>query len=137
MSDRCSFTSEYIYNKDDYKKIREAFEKEGNGRYLCTAPSCGYDTKKEIRKINLNTKGYATEYGEEYHVEIPIVQGHVRGLGQWDCIEAIIDILNELELESDVRFVIVFDYSCICVIDKDCGNTTCNYKCIEFEKIED
>lgn len=140
MSDRCGFTSEYIYNRDDYKKIREAFEKEGNDRYFCIAPACGYDTEKEVMRINLNThETTINQYdnGKE-HIEIPIVQGHIKGTGQWYCIETIIDILNELELESDVRFIIIFDYTDICVIDKEKGeHTLCNYEVIKIDKIND
>ena len=138
MSERCSFTSEYIYNNGDYKKIREAFEAQGNGRYFCVAPACGYDTIDDVREININThEAVSKDDKGSYHIELPIIQGRVRGLGKWDCIEIIKEILDELELESEIRFIIVFEYNEICVIDKDCGNTTCNYKCIEIERMKD
>lgn len=138
MSERCSFTSEYIYNNGDYKKVREAFEKQGNGSFFCTAEPCIYGSKKDIREINLKTNECKKiETKDISRVEVPIVQGRVRGLGKWDCIEIIKEILDELELESEIRFIIVFEYNEICVIDKDCGNTTCNYKCIEIERMKD
>ena len=34
MSDHMSFTSEYIYCAADYKKIREALEKEAGGKWF-------------------------------------------------------------------------------------------------------
>lgn len=39
MSYHMSFTSEYIYNDADHKKIREALEKEAGGKYFDVFPS--------------------------------------------------------------------------------------------------
>lgn len=38
MSQRSSFTSEYIYCYDDYQILREKATKEANHKYLCVAP---------------------------------------------------------------------------------------------------
>lgn len=38
MSERSAFTSEYIYNPNDYKILRERANKWGNSKWLCFAP---------------------------------------------------------------------------------------------------
>ena len=38
MSERMGFTSNYIYDIEDYKKLRKKFEEYGNSKWMCLAP---------------------------------------------------------------------------------------------------
>lgn len=84
MSDSCSFTSEYIYHENDYKKLRELFDKcQDNG--VCTAPPAK----------NLDGS------------DQPIIQGQISGTyGREELLE-LMDMMRNVELEHPVRFVIL------------------------------
>lgn len=91
MSERCAFTSEYIYNDEDYKTIRKAFENRGNDKYLCIAPPAKWNNG-----IN--------------DIEVTIVQGKTGALSAtYEICEEIEIVLNGLKTNNPVRFFITED----------------------------
>lgn len=93
MSERCSFTSEYMYNKHDYKKLRKIFsERNQNGKFLCIAPPVKWSNSIE-------------------EFEMPIIQGKTASMSVGEEHEALKDILQGVETEGTVRFVILTDDS--------------------------
>lgn len=89
MSERCSFTSEYIYNKEDYKKLKEVLSRHKD-KYLCTAPPVEWHTEKE-------------------DFEMPIIQGKVAGTCVGDEWMNLGDVLDGVTTEEKVRFVVLAD----------------------------
>lgn len=94
MSERCSFTSEYIHNRDDYKKLRNKFN-QYNDKYLRVSPP--------IRLVY-----------ESVSEEIPIIQGKTASMAVGCEYEVLESVLEGLVTEEPVRFVILTDSS-----DKD------------------
>lgn len=89
MSERCSFTSEYIYNEEDYKKLKEVLSRHKD-KYLCTSPPAEWHTEKE-------------------DFEMPIIQGKIAGTcvgDEWMNLE---DVLDGVTTEEKVRFVVLTD----------------------------
>lgn len=90
MSERSSFTSEYIYDPVTYRTVRARLEENGSGKYLCVAPAPSYDMSG-------------------HHFELPIISGKIGTLAmnsEWIDLE---EILRGLVTDSPVRFVIVCD----------------------------
>lgn len=85
MSERCSFTSEYIHNQNDYKILREIFDKEQN-KYVCTAPPAQWADN-----------------------EMPVIQGKTAG-GCEDLVWMNVETLLEgVKTEYPVRFIVMAD----------------------------
>lgn len=89
MSDRCSFTSEYIYNWNDYKRLKDVFSGHQT-KYLCVAPPAEWSNGEET-------------------FEMPIIQGKAYGSGAGDEWEILDNMLDGLVTEDRVRFVILTD----------------------------
>lgn len=85
MSERCSFTSQYIYDKKDYETLKKLFQARKD-KLICTAPpSC---------------------WGG---LEMPIIQGKTIGWGKGDEYEILMDFLSGVKTEEAVRFTIMCD----------------------------
>lgn len=84
MSQRSSFTSEYIYNREDYKIIRDKANEWGNGKYLNFAPAASYDD-----------------------FEMPIISGKVGGLYPTEEAEILKEFIKEINVEFPVTFIIL------------------------------
>ena len=102
MSERMSFTSEYIYNDDDFKKLRELFEEDGDSKYLCLAPVAKWSNGKEV-------------------FEMPIIQGKIGEMNwipfTWDIIKYKLD---GFKTNFPVKFVVINDsFGGVTIIDKD------------------
>lgn len=89
MSERCSFTSEYIYNEEDYKKLKEVLSRHKD-KYLCTSPPAEWRTEKE-------------------NFEMPIIQGKTAGTCVGDEWMSLEDVLDGVTTEGKVRFVALTD----------------------------
>ena len=102
MSERMSFTSEYIYNDEDYKNLRELFKKDGDSKYLCLAPASKWSNGKEV-------------------FEMPIIQGKIGEMNwipfTWDIVK---DKLSGFKTNFAVKFVVMNDsFGGVTIIDKD------------------
>lgn len=91
MSERCSFTSEYIYNRNDYKKLRYKFD-EYNDKYL---------------RVSQPMKLVYENISED----IPIIQGKTASMTIGCEYETLVSVLEDLVTEEPVRFVILTDSS--------------------------
>lgn len=90
MSERASFTSQYIENRNDYSTLLEFFEKEGNSKYLCVAPPASWTREHD---------------GEVF--EQPVIQGHIKSFAaQLEWLN-FYKIIKGLVTEEDVVFVII------------------------------
>lgn len=89
MSERCSFTSEYIYNEEDYKKLKEVLSRHKD-KYICTSPPAEWHTEKE-------------------DFEMPIIQGKTAGTCAGDEWMNLEDVLDGVTTEEKVRFVVLAD----------------------------
>ena len=101
MSERGSFTTNYIYSGEDYRKVREALERD-NGKFCAVAPPV------------------VLEYDEQT-VEAPIVQGKVGALYRKGEIEEISDRLDGLRTKEKITVVVICDCGSIEIIEKDPG----------------
>ena len=91
MSERMSFTSEYIYCDEDYKTLRALFEKDGDSKYLCLAPVAKWTNGKEV-------------------FEMPIIQGKINEMNWIPCTWDIIRYkLDGFKTEYEVKFVVIND----------------------------
>lgn len=72
MSFRGSFTSEYIYDEDDYIKIRNILESKGQNSALCVAPPPSYGTN--VLRI-ISGKCASCVVDMEYEVLEDLLQG--------------------------------------------------------------
>lgn len=84
MSQRSSFTSEYIYCYEDYKSIKKASEEWGNGKYLCFAPPAKWDDN-----------------------EMPIIQGKVGALYPTGEAQSMLEFMDAFEVKNKVTFIIL------------------------------
>lgn len=91
MSERCSFTSEYIHNRNDYKKLRDKFN-EYNDKYL---------------RVSQPMKLVYESISED----IPIIQGKTASMAVGCEYETLVSVLEDLVTEEPVRFVILTDSS--------------------------
>lgn len=91
MSERCSFTSEYIHNRNDYKKLRDRFD-EYNDKYL---------------RVSQPMKFVYENISED----IPIIQGKTASMAVGCEYETLVSVLEDLVTEEPVRFVILTDSS--------------------------
>lgn len=91
MIERCSFTSEYIHNRNDYKKLRDKFD-EYNNKYL---------------RVSQPMKLVYENISED----IPIIQGKTASMTVGCEYETLSSVLEDLVTEEPVRFVILTDSS--------------------------
>lgn len=98
MSERASFTTEYIYNDEDYKIIREALDKKG--KYLCISPP-------------------ATWSNEDETFEMPIVSGKVGELTEGWEYKTIIECLKYVKTKHMIRIVVMCDCGDIYLLCKE------------------
>lgn len=85
MSERASFTSEYMYNTDDYDRIRAALD--CNSKHLCIAPP--------------------TKWGNN---EMPIVQGKVGSMTLGLEWLTLVGALRDVFVEDEAHFIVISDY---------------------------
>lgn len=90
MSERMSFTSEYIYCDEDYKSLRSLFEKDGDSKYLCLAPVAKWSNGIEV-------------------FEMPIIQGKLGEMNHIPCCWYIVDMLDGFRTKHEVKFVVIND----------------------------
>lgn len=83
MSDRVSFTSEYMYAVADYQKLRARAESWGNSKYLCFAPEA--------------------KWGEN---SMPILQGKIGVISGDAPYDPLCEFLRGVETEYPVSFLI-------------------------------
>lgn len=99
MSERSSFTSEYIYDSATYLAVRERLESFGGGKYLCVSAAPTYEL--DGRRFDL-----------------PVISGKIGALAmntEWMELE---DVLQGLVTASPVRFVIMCDGGAIQLVTK-------------------
>ena len=84
MSQRSSFTSEYIYCDEDYESIKKAAKEWGNGKYLCFAPPA--------------------KWGDN---EMPIIQGKVGELYPTGEARTLREFMDTFEVKHNVTFIIL------------------------------
>ena len=98
MSERGSFTTQYIYNDTDYERIRKALD--WKDKYLCVSPPATWSNGKQ-------------------EFEMPIVSGKVGGLAdnlEWMTIE---NALMGVETYAKVNVVVMCDGGNIILVTKD------------------
>lgn len=99
MSERSSFTSEYIYDPVTCRAVRARLEEDGHGKYLCVAPAPAYDMGG-------------------HHFELPIISGKIGTTSpgmEWLVLD---EALRGLVTDSSVRFVAVCDSGAIQLVTK-------------------
>lgn len=97
MSERGSFTTQYIYNEDDYKIVRAAL-----------------DTKSKYRCIG----GPATWSNGTKTFEMPIVSGKVGGMAGGDEWEEVYDAFYGLKTETPITAVVMCDNGLLAMVAK-------------------
>lgn len=85
MSERCSFTSEYIYCDEDYETLWEKF-RDRHDKTLCVAPPA--------------------KWGDNI---MPIIQGKISDWGTHCVWAELLDILFGLKTKDTIRFIILAD----------------------------
>ena len=103
MSERASFTTQYIYDINDYKTIREALDQKH--KYLCISPP-------------------ATWSNGDMTFEMPIVSGKVGESSanmEWLTIE---EALEGIETVEKVNIVVMCDGGSIVLVTKEPNGTT-------------
>ena len=96
MSERGSFTTQYIYNTEDYQIIRKALDK--NIKYLCVSPP---------------------PYWESPENTCPIVSGKVGGIRLGEEWEQIHLALEGVKTESVIEVITICDCGLIVLTQKD------------------
>ena len=99
MSERSSFTSDYIYDPVTYRAVRECLEKNGGDKYLCVAQAPAYDM-------------------DGRHFELPIISGKLGTTSpgtEWLVLD---EVLQGFVTDSPVRFVILCDSGAIQLVTK-------------------
>lgn len=86
MSERASFTSEYMYNTDDYNRIRNALN--WKSKYLCIAAPAKWGNN-----------------------EMPIVQGKVGSLTLGLEWLTLVDALRNVFVEDEEHFIVISDFN--------------------------
>lgn len=84
MSERSAFTSEYIYNPNDYKILRERANKWGNSKWLCFAPEA--------------------RWGDN---DMPILSGKVGCLAPAHEFIELCNFLRGVKTECPITFIII------------------------------
>ena len=109
MSERCAFTSEYIYNDEDYKTLRNAF-KDRNDKYLCVSTAAKY-VSETYYEIDDESKRFIEKTKEIPDVfEMPIIQGKTAALSDdWEICSEIENVLNGIKTNDPVRFFVIRD----------------------------
>ena len=98
MSERGSFTTEYIYNEEDYTIMYNALNKQN--KYLCVSSPALWTSEKR------------TFY-------MPIVSGKVGSL-MLDCEwEEIVDAIEGIKTENDIIIIVICDSGIIVKIKKN------------------
>ena len=85
-----SFTSEYIYNPDDYKALREVFEAHEDSKYLAIAPELKWSNGKDV-------------------FAMPIIQGSLGDVSEFPSQWALCHILKGVVTEQRIRFIVMKD----------------------------
>ena len=85
MSERASFTSAYMYNLDDYKKLRSALN--FKSKYFCLAPPVDWGAG-----------------------ELPIIQGKLGSLCMGYEYLELVDALFGISVEDEAHFIVISDY---------------------------
>ena len=86
MSERASFTSEYMYNTDDYNRIRNALD--CKSKHLCIAAPAKWGNN-----------------------EMPIVQGKVGSLSLGLEWLTLVDALRDVFVVDEEHFIVISDYN--------------------------
>lgn len=89
MSERGSFTSQYIYNDKDYEAVRSALDLKK--KYLCICPQASWKN----------------EQGTEF--KMPIVAGKIGELTSGMECFVLADALTSVKVEEVVKFVVLCD----------------------------
>lgn len=116
MSERGSFTTEYIYNDEDYKIIREALDQKR--KYLCIAPP-------------------ATWSNENGTFEMPIVSGKVGELTSGWEYKTLENALENVKTHNEVRVIVMCDAGDIYLITKTPEGEVDHYELVIRESDED
>ena len=90
MSERMSFTSEYIYNNDDYKTLREVFEAHEDSKYLALAPESKWSNGKDV-------------------FDMPIIQGSLGCVSEFSDQWMLCHILKGVVTKNRIRFMVMKD----------------------------
>lgn len=88
MSNRSSFTSEYIYSREDYKTIRKRANECGNDKYLNFAPPASWSNGKET-------------------FEMPIISGKVGAFFRGEEVNILREFLESFKVNNPVTFIII------------------------------
>lgn len=98
MSERGSFTTEYIYNDEDYEIIREALDQKR--KYLCISPPATWTN------------------GEGTVLEMPIVSGKVGELTSGWEYKTLESALENVKTHNEVRIIVMCDSGDIYLMTK-------------------
>lgn len=104
MSERGSFVTQYIYDNNDYLKIRKALDK--NSKYLCVSPPCYYGDKTN---------------------ELPIVSGKVGSLSCDGEIDVLTGALDGITTDFSVDILVYCDSGTIALIRKEPYESSVQY----------
>ena len=110
MSERGSFTTEYIYDGEDYESIRKALDHKN--KYLCVSPPANWG------------------YGEE-----PIVSGKVGDLTMNDEWMTVYEALDGVKTNKDVKVVVMCEGGMIALIIKRADGSVEAFSLDERERL--
>lgn len=97
MSERGSFTTQYIYNPNDYEIVRKALDTKS--KYRCIGSPATWSNGKET-------------------FAMPIVSGKVGGMDGGDEWEEVYDAFYELKTEEPVSAVVMCDNGLLALVAK-------------------
>ena len=105
MSERGSFTTEYMYNDRDYETIRNALDKKD--KYLCVAPPATWSNGRDTYTM-------------------PIVSGKVGEMSPNREWLTIAEAVHGIVTESSIRIVVMCDAGSIILVTKEPNGDVCS-----------
>ena len=115
MSERGSFTTQYIYNDADAKVIRNALDRKS--KYLCISPPATWSNGTET-------------------FEMPIIFGKVGALDPGQEWRVIFDAFYGLKTETPVDAIVMCDDGTLAVIGKTPGGEVAAFRMALIEELD-
>ena len=109
MSERCAFTSEYIYNDEDYKTLWNAF-KDFNDKYLCVSTPPKWVSETYYKMDDESQRFIEKKKEKPDMFEEPIIAGKTGALSDTCLIcSEIENVLNGIKTNNPIRFFVIRD----------------------------
>jgi hypothetical protein len=115
MSERGSFTTQYIYNDADARIVRKALDRKS--KYLCISPPATWSNGAET-------------------FSMPIISGKVGGLDSGDEWREIFEMFEDIKTEKPVAAVVMCDDAKIVLVAKTPKGNVAAFKLSITEELD-